>query len=415
LKKELKRHLDLIFRGAAEIISEAELAQRISESLESGRPLRVKAGFDPTAPDLHLGHTVLIHKLRHFQELGHQVIFLIGDFTGLIGDPSGQTEARKPMTREELMDNAATYRRQIFKILDSEKTEVSFNSAWLSKLSLEEVIRLTGKLTVARMLERDDFESRYRQEKPIGLHEFLYPLLQGYDSVALQADVELGGTDQKFNLLMGREIQRDYGQKPQIVLTMPILEGVDGLQKMSKSYGNYIGIDEPPGEIFGKVMSISDELMWRYFELLSSLSMEEIGSLKEKTDRGEASPMEAKKTLALEMTALYHSREEAEAARAGFEKTIQKGGLPDRLPEAELEMEGESMWLPLILKSTGLAGSTSEARRLMTQGGIKLLDEEGRLVRVLKDVEERLPPGEYIFRRGSRRHLKVSLSEKNNS
>src|SRR5512138_1204424 len=303
MKAEIQRQLAQIRRGAVEIINEDELAARIERSLATGKPLRVKAGFDPTAPDLHLGHTVLIHKLKHFQDLGHTVVFLIGDFTGLIGDPSGRTDTRKPMSREALEANASTYREQIFKILDPTRTELAWNSAWLSKLSFEDVVRLAARTTVARMLERDDFEKRFAEQKPIGVHEFLYPLMQGYDSVALGADVELGGTDQKFNLLMGRELQRDFGQEPQVVLTMPILEGLDGVQKMSKSLGNYVGISEPADDIFGKLMSVSDALMWRYYELLSDRSLEDLAGMRRRVEAGELNPMEAKKGLAWEIAA----------------------------------------------------------------------------------------------------------------
>jgi tyrosyl-tRNA synthetase len=292
--KQVKEQMTLIQRGSVEILVEEELKNKLKRSVKTGKPLRIKAGFDPTAPDLHLGHTVLIQKLKHFQDLGHQVIFLIGDFTGMIGDPTGKSETRPHLSREEVEENARTYRDQIFKILTPEKTEIVLNSAWLSKMSPEAFIQLSGKMTVARMLERDDFQKRYKANQPIGIHEFLYPLIQGYDSVALKADVEIGGTDQKFNLLVGREIQKEWGQEPQVVLTMPLLEGLDGVQKMSKSLGNYIGIEEPPGEIFGKVMSVSDDLMWRYYELLSDRSLKDVAGLKKSVSEGDLHPMEAK-------------------------------------------------------------------------------------------------------------------------
>lgn len=413
MKKEIKKQIDLMARGASEIIDTAELEGKITASLRSGKPLRVKAGFDPTAPDLHLGHTVLIHKLKHFQELGHQVLFLIGDFTGLIGDPSGRSEARRPMTREDLIKNAETYREQVFKILDPGKTKVVFNSDWLSGLTLEDTIRLAAKLTVARMLERDDFENRFAEKKPIGIHEFLYPLLQGYDSVALEADVELGGTDQKFNLLMGREMQRDYGQDPQVVLTMPILVGLDGVQKMSKSLGNYVGISETASNIFGKLMSISDELMWRYYELLSDRSMKEIDKMARGVKEGSFSPMEAKKLLAFELTVLYHSKEEADKAEGDFRRLHQQRSLPENIEEVTISIDGESVWLPMLLKEAGLSQGTSEARRIMAQKGIKLVDDDGKVVRILDDINEHFSPGVYLIKRGSRRIKKVCLkSEK---
>ncbi len=409
MNKEIKRQMEHIARGAAEIINRDELTSKLERAVASGRPLRVKAGFDPTAPDLHLGHTVLIHKLKHFQDLGHQVVFLIGDFTGLIGDPSGRSEARKPMSREELMKNAATYQQQVFKILDAGRTEVVYNSAWLSSLNFEDVLRLAARTTVARMLERDDFEKRFGERKPIGLHEFLYPLMQGYDSVAIKADVELGGTDQKFNLLMGRELQKDYGQEAQIVLTMPILEGLDGVQKMSKSLGNYVGISEPAGEIFGKLMSVSDDLMWRYLELLSDRSLEEIGGLRDKVNGGGLHPMEVKKMLAEEIAARYHSPGEAAAARGEFERVFQKRGLPEDMEEVRLAAREGGIWLPQLLKEAGLAQGTSEARRLMAQGAVKLLDGGGAVARVLDDPEARFGPGTYILKRGSRLVKKVSV------
>ena len=326
-------------KGAAEIIRESDLRERIEKSLATGKPMRVKAGFDPTAPDLHLGHTVLMRKLKHFQDMGHTVIFLIGDFTGLIGDPTGRSATRPPLSREQIDQNAETYKAQVFKILDRDKTEVRFNSEWLSRLGFEGFIRLAAKFTVSQMLEREDFHKRFDEEKPIAMHELLYPIAQGYDSVALEADVELGGTDQKFNLLMGRELQRHYGQPPQIVLTTPLLEGTDGVQKMSKSYGNYIGITEAPQEMFGKVMSISDELMWRYYELVTDVSLAEIERMKQQVASGEAHPMKLKQELGKRIVADFHSREAAEQAAQDWSRMFQKDEVPEDLPVISVRFE----------------------------------------------------------------------------
>jgi tyrosyl-tRNA synthetase len=394
---EPERQLELIKRGAVEIISEEELIERLRE----GRPLRVKAGFDPTAPDLHLGHTVLIEKMRQFQQLGHEVIFLIGDFTGMIGDPSGKSETRKPLTKEEVLENAKTYKEQIFKILDPEKTRIEFNSRWMSSMSAEELIKLAAQYTVARMLERDDFKQRWQKQNPIGIHEFIYPLIQGYDSVMLQADIELGGTDQRFNLLVGREIQKAYGQKPQVVLMMPLLEGTDGVKKMSKSLGNYIGITEPPNEMFGKLMSISDELMLRYYELLSHIGNEELQELKEGIKTGKIHPKDAKIRLAFEIVGRYWGSEKAEAAKREFERVFSQKALPEDIPECVVEWDGDDLWLPQILRDTGLCKSTSEATRLIKQGGISV---DGRKV---TDTNVRLSPGEYLIKVGKRRFLRV--------
>jgi tyrosyl-tRNA synthetase len=359
--------LGLIRRGAEEILVEAELVERLKE----GRRLRVKAGFDPTAPDLHLGHTVLINKLRQFQELGHEVMFLIGDFTGMIGDPTGKNVTRKPLTREEVLENAATYEHQIYKILDPGKTTVLFNSQWMAEMNAADLVHVAAKYTVARMLERDDFNKRYNSNQPIAIHEFLYPLIQGYDSVAMKADVELGGTDQKFNLLVGRELQKHYGQKPQVIMTMPILEGLDGVQKMSKSLGNYIGISEPPDEMFGKLMSISDELMWRYFTLLSFRSMGEIERLKSDVAEG-LNPRDVKFQLCQEIVARFHDRGAAEAAQANFVARFQKGNMPDDMPEILLDSEGGCLGIATVLKGAGLTGSTSEAFRMIQQGAVRI-------------------------------------------
>lgn len=361
--------LALIRRGADEVLIEAELA----EKLKSGRPLRVKAGFDPTAPDLHLGHTVLINKLRHFQELGHQILFLIGDFTGMIGDPSGKNATRPPLSREQIMENARTYQEQVFKILDPARTEICFNSAWMNDLGAAGMIRLASHNTVARMLERDDFARRYAGNQPIAIHEFLYPLCQGYDSVAMKADVELGGTDQKFNLLMGRELQKHYGQAPQCVVMMPLLEGLDGVNKMSKSLGNYIGIAEPAREIFGKVMSVSDTLMWRYYELLSFLPSAGIAQLRADIEAGR-NPRDVKVQLAQELVARFHGQAAAEDALRDFEARFQRGAIPDQLPEVHVQV-GEGLVITQVLKQAGLTGSTSEAMRMIEQGGVRLNGE----------------------------------------
>jgi tyrosyl-tRNA synthetase len=391
--------LALIKRGCAELINEAELRGKLAR----GVPLRVKAGFDPTAPDLHLGHTVLMHKMRHFQELGHAVIFLIGDFTGLIGDPSGRNETRPPLRPEQIAANAETYTRQAFKILEAENTLVEFNSRWLNPMSFAEVIRLASRHTVARMLERDDFHKRFTEQRPIAVHEFLYPLCQGYDSVALKADVELGGTDQKFNLLVGRGLQSQYGMAPQCVLTMPLLEGLDGIHKMSKSYKNYVGIDEPPAEIFGKLMSVSDALMWRYYELLSATSLPEIAALRESVERGDTHPKKAKEDLALEITARYHGEDEALNARRGFNAVFASGGLPDDAPEHTCRSGAQSA--PLVfLEAAGLVTSRGEARRLIKEGAFSI---DGRRC---EDALTSLNPGIYLIKLGKKRFLRLTVA-----
>jgi tyrosyl-tRNA synthetase len=363
--------LEVIKRGCDELLVEAELI----EKLKTGRPLRVKAGFDPTAPDLHLGHTVLLNKLRQLQDLGHQAVFLIGDFTGMIGDPTGKNATRPPLTPEQIELNARTYQAQVFKILDPEQTEVEFNSRWMGAMSAADMIKLAAKHTVARMLERDDFSKRYASGQPIAIHEFLYPLIQGYDSVALKADLELGGTDQKFNLLMGRELQRHYGMPSQCILTMPLLEGLDGVNKMSKSLGNYIGINEPPNEQFGKLMSVSDTLMWRYIELLSSESLSTIRQWKREVDEGR-NPRDIKVMFAQEIITRFHDRLAAEAALADFEARFRQGALPDDLPEFTLEAPEGGLPLIQALKLAGLVPSTSEAMRSITGGGVKLDGEK---------------------------------------
>ncbi|MBF0610849.1 MAG: tyrosine--tRNA ligase [Magnetococcales bacterium] len=372
--KSVEEQMALIRRGVVNIVSEEELVKKLQRSLDTGVPLRIKAGFDPTAPDLHLGHTVLLHKLRQFQELGHDILFLIGDFTGLIGDPTGKSETRKPLSAEQVASNAETYKQQVFRVLDAEKTTVVFNSSWMNLLSSQEMIRLASRLTVARMLERDDFGKRFHEGRPIAIHEFLYPLVQGYDSVALKADVELGGTDQTFNLLVGRDLQRDYGQEPQCVITLPILEGLDGVQKMSKSLNNYIGILEPAKEIFGKVMSISDDLMWRYFELLSFRSTEELSQLRQEVEGGQRHPMTTKKDLAQELTSRFHGQEAGQQARDEFEAVFAHKQRPTDIPELDITTEGGELGLPRAMVAVGFCKSNAEAMRLIRQNGVTLDD-----------------------------------------
>jgi tyrosyl-tRNA synthetase len=359
-----------IKRGTHEIL----LGEELQQKLALRRPLRVKAGFDPTAPDLHLGHTVLLNKMRQLQNLGHHALFLIGDFTGMIGDPSGKNATRPPLTREQVMENAQSYRDQVFKVLDAEKTEIVFNSTWMDKFSAADLIKLAATHTVARMLERDDFSKRYKSNQPIAIHEFMYPLVQGYDSVALKADIELGGTDQKFNLLMGRELQKHYGQAAQCVLTMPLLEGLDGVNKMSKSLGNYIGVTDTPQDMFGKLMSISDTLMWRYLELLSFRNLEEIAVWRADVDAGR-NPRDIKVLLGLEIVARFHSQQTAEAALREFEARFRQGVLPDDMPEINVTAPGGTIAVPQLLKQSGLVEGTSEAMRMIQQGAVKLNGE----------------------------------------
>ncbi len=378
----VEEQLDLLQKGAAEIIRLSDLKDRLEDSRKTGRPLRVKAGFDPTSPDLHLGHTVLMRKLRHFQQLGHQVIFLIGDFTSLIGDPTGRNVTRKPLTRDQIDKNAETYKAQVFKILDADKTEVRYNSEWLDKLGYEQTIRLTANFTVSQMLERDDFHKRYQAEQPISLHEFLYPVMQGYDSVALESDVELGGTDQKFNLLCGRELQRVYNQKPQIVFMTPILEGLDGVQKMSKSLNNAIGINEAPDEMYGKLMSISDELMWKYWLFLTDLKLSEIDALKADVAAGRAHPMDLKKRLARTITTGFHSEAAAQSADENWARMFQQKGFSENVEEVHLKLadflsQGEgspSVKLTAILTACGLTTSNAEAQRKIKESAVKVND-----------------------------------------
>lgn len=367
----IEESLEIIRRGAEEILLESELEKKLAR----GKPLRIKAGFDPTAPDLHLGHTVLINKLRQFQELGHEILFLIGDFTGMIGDPTGKSQTRPPLTREQVVVNAQSYTDQVFKILDPQRTKVVFNSEWMNGVGAAGMVQLAAKHTVARMLERDDFSKRYKSGQPIAIHEFLYPLIQGWDSVELRADVELGGTDQKFNLLVGRQLQEAEGLEPQVVVTMPILEGLDGVQKMSKSLGNYIGITDAPDEMFGKVMSISDELMWRYFELLSFRGLEDIAALKQQIARG-ANPRDTKFELAGELVARFHSKEAAERAQQAFVDRFQKGAMPEEIAECVLAAVEGGLPIANALKEAGLVSSTSEAHRMIKQGAVRIDGEK---------------------------------------
>jgi len=397
----IDEQIKLIERGVIECISREELVKKLEKSVLTGIPLRVKAGFDPTAPDLHLGHTVLLQKLKHFQDLGHDVYFLIGDFTGMIGDPTGKSETRKALTREDVARNAESYKEQVFKILDPEKTKVVFNSQWLAELDSFAMIRLASELTVARMLEREDFKVRFREGNPISIHEFLYPLIQGYDSVALEADVEIGGTDQLFNLLMGRDLQRSRKQAPQVVLTLPLLEGLDGVNKMSKSLGNYIGITESANDIYGKILSISDQLMFRYYELLSDLGGEQIAQLKEKMEDGSLHPKEIKKQLARELTARFHSEEAARQAEENFEQVFQKGGLPDDIQVVEITAS-EDLWLPQLLVDMELVKSTSDGRRMIKQNAVSL---DGEKVTDVNAVVK--PHGEVLVKVGKLRYCKV--------
>jgi len=394
----------IIKRGTVEIILEDELLRKLERSYKTNTPLRMKAGFDPTAPDIHLGHTVLLQKMRQFQDLGHEVIFLIGDFTGMIGDPSGMSETRKPMTKEEILKNAETYKEQVFKTLDPQKTQIRFNSEWFEKMSAIEVVKLGAMRTVARMLEREDFKKRFLNQQEITVLEFYYPLFQAYDSVYLKADVEVGGTDQRFNLLLGRSMQKMMGMEEQVIVTMPLLEGLDGVNKMSKSLGNYIGITEPPKEMFGKLMSISDELMLRYYELLSHISIDELNNLKEGLKNGRVHPKKAKEDLAMEIVEQYHGKEQALKAKEEFEHIFKEKGLPDEVPVFNVtpDMGDEKgMWLPKIMKLAGLVESTGEAIRLIKQGGVSV--DNGKW----NDPDKTLPYGEYLLKVGKRRFLKI--------
>lgn len=404
----IEKEIEIIKRGTVDLITEEELRERLLRSRKEKRPLRVKLGLDPTAPDLHLGHTVVLQKLKHFQSLGHKAIFLIGDFTGMIGDPTGRIETRPQLTREEVLRNAETYKAQVFKILDPKMTEVRFNSEWLAPMTAEKMIKLCAKYTVARIMEREDFKQRYEKNLPIGIHEFLYPLLQAYDSVALEADIELGGHDQIFNLYVGREIQRAYGQEPQIIITVPLLEGIDGVNKMSKTYNNYVGINEPPEVMFGKLMSISDELMLKYYELLSDISIDELYSLKEGLKEGRIHPKEAKIRLAKEIVSRFHGQEKAEEAHINFEKIHKEKKIPENLPCVRMKKTLDRINVPNFLKELGLVPSASEGRRLISQGGIKAsFGEEGFLFKVTEEWMNLGNNSQLIFKVGKRKFLKV--------
>jgi len=402
----VEQQMEVIRRGAVDIIREEELIEKLKRAQKTGKPLRVKAGFDPTAPDIHVGHTVLIRKMKHFQELGHTVIFMIGDFTGMIGDPSGRSATRKQLTLEEVQRNAETYKEQIFKILDPQRTVIDFNSRWMMPLGADGLVRLAGKYTVARILEREDFSNRLKNQLPIAMHELLYPLVQGYDSVALEADVELGGTDQRFNLLVGRELQREYGQEQQIVLTMPLLEGLDGVQKMSKSLGNYIGINEAPNEQFGKVMSISDDLMFRYFELLTDIPLKEIQAVREEIASGKRHPMEVKADLGVRIVTNYHGAAAAEGAREEFNRVFRKRQNPEDIEIKKISITEAPIRLTRLLPSLNLASSNAEAQRLIESGAVHINDE-----RITDPKAEMSQPGEYLFKVGKRRFLRLIVTQ----
>lgn len=407
LINDLKTQLEIIKRGTAEIIPETELITKLENSIKSNKPLKVKLGLDPSAPDIHLGHTVVLHKMRQFQELGHQVIIIIGDFTGKIGDPTGKSETRKALTDLQINRNAQTYKEQIFKILDKEKTKVVFNSHWLAPLNFAQIVDLAAKTTVARMLERDDFSKRYSTNQPISIHEFFYPLMQGYDSVHLDADIELGGTDQKFNLLMGRTLQKEYDQEPQIAITMPILEGLDGVQKMSKSLGNYIGISEAPKDIYGKAMSIADDLMLRYFELVTDISLDELNQLKLQLESGLLHPRDTKMRLAKTLVSMYYGDDLAAKAEEHFKTVFQKRDLPDDIPEFIITdeiLDNGMVWLPKVLVESGLIASTSEARRLIKQGAVKIDDNR------IDEMDYMLQPNDnMVIKAGKRKFLKIKF------
>jgi tyrosyl-tRNA synthetase len=392
---------EIIKRGTVEILLEEELLRKLEKSYKTKSPLKVKAGFDPTAPDIHLGHTVLLEKMRQFQDLGHEIIFIIGDFTGMIGDPSGRSEIRKPLTKDEVLENAETYKKQVFKILDPKKTQIRFNSEWFSIMDIMDFVRLGTMQTVARMLEREDFKKRFESQQDISILEFYYPLLQAYDSVFLKADIEIGGTDQKFNLLMGRTMQKRMGVEEQAIILMPLLEGTDGVNKMSKSIGNYIGITEPPKEMFGKIMSISDELMLKYYELLSHISINELNALKDGIKNGSMHPKKAKESLALEVVGRYHGKEASIKAKEEFEHIFKEKGLPDEIPVFKLKWEGKEVWLPQIMKDSGLAKSTSEAQRLIKQGAVSVNGKK------CDSPDKTLLKGEYLLKVGKRKFLKI--------
>jgi len=401
--RKIKEILNIIKKGIVDLIEEEELIRKLEKSYKENKPLKIKAGFDPTAPDLHLGHVVLLRKLKQFQDLGHEIIFLIGDFTAMIGDPSGRSETRPALTRQQVLENAQTYKEQVFKILDPYKTKVIFNSEWFSKMSVEEIIRLCAKYTVARILEREDFKKRLDLHLPISIHELIYPLLQAYDSVALSADIELGGKDQLFNLLIGRDIQKEYGQEPQVIITVPLLEGLDGIQKMSKSFGNYVGIMESPFEMYSKIMSIPDELMWKYYLLLTDYQENEINRIKEKVENGEYHPKEVKKNLAKNIVSQFHSKEEAEKAEEEFERVFSKKEVPTLIAQV-IKVKAGKIWLPGFLRDQGLVKSSSEARRLISQKAIDL-DKKP----VLQE-EIDVSPGEYFLKIGKKKFVRLLVS-----
>ncbi|WP_027365539.1 tyrosine--tRNA ligase [Desulfotruncus alcoholivorax] len=402
----VEKQMEIIKRGTVEIVPENELVAKLDKSVKTGKPLHIKLGLDPTAPDIHLGHTVVLQKIRQFQELGHRTTIILGDFTARIGDPTGKSETRKQLTEEQVLENAKTYERQIFKLLDPEKTTLTFNSKWLAPLNFAQVIELAAKYTVARMLERDDFDKRFKEGLPISVHEFFYPLMQGYDSVALEADIELGGTDQKFNLLMGRTLQREYGQEPQVAIMMPIIEGTDGVQKMSKSLGNYIGIDEQPGEMYGKTMSIPDELMVRYFELVTTVPLDEVKKIASGLENGELHPRDVKMRLAREIVGIYHGPEAALQAEAEFKRVFQQHDLPDEIPTFNVTddiMEDGMIWLPKLMQLSGLCATTSEARRLIQQGAVRV---DGKK---FDDPNHKIKPAKgIIIKAGKRKFIQLA-------
>jgi tyrosyl-tRNA synthetase len=403
----IKNNFELLKRGTEEILPIDEFKKKLEKSEKENKPLTIKAGFDPTAPDIHLGHTVLLRKMRHFQDMGHKIIFLIGDFTGMIGDPSGKSETRKRLTREDVLRNAETYKKQVFKILDEEKTVIEFNSTWLSPMNFEDILELTSKYTVARMLERDDFSTRYKSQKTISILEFMYPLIQGYDSVALKADVELGGTDQTFNLLVGRDLQREYGQEPQIIITLPLLVGLDGVQKMSKSLNNYIGINEPPKEIFGKTMSIDDNIMFKYYELTTDIPMDEVNKMKEDMQAGKTHPKDIKVRLAKELCAQFYSKKIADDAEMEFQRIFVNKDTPDEIPEfkvQESDLKDGKIWIVKLMVSAGLTASNGEARRLITSGGVTFENEK------ITDPDFELPKNNGIIKVGKRKFVKILFS-----
>ncbi|AGB41965.1 tyrosyl-tRNA synthetase [Halobacteroides halobius DSM 5150] len=404
---EIKEQLSIVKRGVSDLIGEEELVEKLKEVKKESRPLKVKLGLDPTAPDIHLGHAVVLNKLRQFQDLGHQVYLLIGDVTGQIGDPTGKSETRKQLSKEEVKENAETYKEQMFKILDQQKTEVVFNSQWFGEMDFIDAIELSSQYTVARMLEREDFANRYGNNQPISIHEFFYPILQGYDSVAMEADIELGGTDQRFNLLAGRKLQKEYGQDPQVVIMMPLLEGLDGVNKMSKSKGNYIGIDETPKDMYGKTMSLPDELIGRYFELVTEVPLNELQEIKASLEDGSLHPMKAKKRLAREIVATYYDQETAKKAQQEFEKVFKKGGTPDDMPEIEIsddQLEDGEMWIVKLVAATGFVDSNSQARRMIKQGAVTINDKKYQKINIDLKVEN-----EMIIKVGKKNFAKIIL------